>query len=126
MLSPQARSKHPLQLHRRWQQEDRTRRCRSASTGALHWHRCVHTGGWEGLPRHPDWLPGRGGLLAVHVENTQGDAERREMRVDKAERKSPAHHRRSSRRRRSCPSGRCRGRRPWSGGPGREPQVGRG
>lgn len=47
---------------------------------------------------------------------------------DKAERKSWAHHRRSdeSRRRRSCLSGRCRGRRPWSGGPRRERERGEG
>ncbi len=105
---------------------------------ALHWHICVHTDGGKGYcPSLTGWLAVRGrevptvqpgkkqatgcAFFFFSPQNMKGMQTERDE-GDKAERKSWAHHRRSdkSRRRRSCLSGRCRGHRPWSGGPRRE------
>lgn len=70
---------------------------------------CERQGGAHRQPRNR--------LLAVLFEKDGWDANRQ---GDKAERKSRALRRSGkSRRRRFCLSGRCRGRRPWSVGPGR-------
>lgn len=89
---------------------------------SFYWHISVHAGRGRGLLLLPDSTRQRGAhrqprnrLLAVLFEKDGGDANRQ---GDKAERKSRALRRSGkSRRRRFCLSGRCRGRRPWSGGP---------
>lgn len=130
VLHHQQLSKHrSQQLYWWWQREDET--LQHHLTSMQLFIGTLVSVQEEGGATAPTWLAVRGRevptVTAWGKKQATGCAfsrtrTKRDKGDDKAERKSWAHRRRSdkSRRRRSCLSGRCRGRRPWWGGPRRE------